>query len=154
MSKLVRNEFVVGCTQEEAFDFLSDLRNELEWNPGQCQSVEKVTDGPVGRGTMYRAKWKGSPQIEVEYVHFDRPHSWRAHSDGSMETHFQCTVEQHADGAKVMTELELIPHGFFKLAFPIFKLLFSKAEKAGADRMRETLNKRYGVGGRTPAPSG
>ena len=144
MKKLVRNEFVAGCTQEEAFDFLSDLRNEPEWNPDQCQSVEKVTDGPVGRGTLYRAKWKGSPQIEVEYVHFDRPHSWQAHSDGLLESNFKGMVERHADGAKLVTELELIPHGFFKLVFPIFKLIFSKSEKAAADRIRKTLEERYG----------
>ena len=144
MKKLVRNEFVVGCTQEEAFDFLSDLRNEPEWNPDQCQSVEKVTDGPVGRGTLYRAKWKGSPQIEVEYVHFDRPHSWQAHSDGLLESNFKGMVERHADGAKLVTELELIPHGFFKLVFPIFKLVFSKSEQSAADRIRKTLEERYG----------
>jgi hypothetical protein len=144
MKKLVRNEFVVGCTQEEAFDFLSDLRNEPEWNPDMCQSVEKVTDGPVGRGTRYRAKWKNSPQIEVDYVHFDRPHTWRAHSDGLLESNFQCMIEPHADGAKVVTELELIPHGFFKLFFPIFKLVFSKSEKAAADRIRRTLHERFG----------
>jgi carbon monoxide dehydrogenase subunit G len=144
MSKLVRNEFVVRCTPEEAFEFLSDLRNELEWNPSHCQSVEKLTDGPVGRGTKYRAKWKGSPQIEVQYVHFERPRSWQAHSDGSMETNFKCTIVPHADGAKVETELELIPHGLFKLAFPVFRLIFSKHEKASADRIRRTINERYG----------
>jgi hypothetical protein len=144
MSKLVRNEFVVRCTPEEAFEFLSDLRNELEWNPDQCQFVEKLTDGPVGQGTKYRAKWKGSPRIEVEYVHFERPHSWQAHSDGSMETNFKCTIAPHADGAKVETELELIPHGLFKLAFPVFRLIFTKHEKGHADRIRRTLNERFG----------
>ncbi len=143
MSKRVRNEFVVRCTPEEAFEFLSDLRNELEWNPDQCQSVEKITDGPVGQGTKYRAKWKASPQIEVEYVHFEHPRSWQAHSDGAMETNFKCTIVPHADGAKVETELELIPHGLFKLVFPLFLRIFSKNEKAAADNMRRTINARY-----------
>lgn len=144
MSKLARNEFVVRCTPEEAFEFLSDLRNELEWNPDLCQSVEKLTDGPVGRGTKYRAKWKGSPYIEVEYLHFDRPHSWKAHSEGAMESHFECTIEPHADGAKVETELELIPHGLFKLVFPLFRRTFDKHAQAAADKMRTTLEARYG----------
>lgn len=144
MSRVVRNEFVVRCTPEEAFEFLSDLRNELEWNPGLCQSVEKLTDGPVGRGTRYRAKWKGSPQIEVEYLHFERPRSWQAHSDGSMESNFKCTIVPHADGAKVESELELIPHGLFKLAFPLFRLFINKHEKVSADRIRRAINERYG----------
>lgn len=144
MSKVLHNDFVVRCTPEEVFDFLSDLRHELEWNPDMCQSVEKVTDGPVGLGTRYHAKWKGSPLIEVEYIHFDRPHTWRAHSDGSMESNFRCTIEPHADGARVVSELELIPHGFFKLFFPIFQMMLRKWDKAGAERMRKTLNERYG----------
>jgi len=144
MSKLLRNDFVVRCTPEEAFEFLSDLRNELEWNPGLCQSVEKVTEGPVGQGTKYLAKWKGSPQIEVEYVDFESPRSWRAHSAGSMESNFRCTISPHADGAKVQSELELIPHGFFKLVFPLFLVLLRKHEKTGAEKMRRTLEARYG----------
>ena len=40
-------------------------RAELEWNP-RCRAMEKLTDGPVGVGTRYRAKWKGSPHVELE----------------------------------------------------------------------------------------
>jgi uncharacterized protein YndB with AHSA1/START domain len=144
MSKVLRNEFVVRCTPEEAFEFLSDLRNELEWNPGLCQSVEKITEGPVGQGTKYRAKWKGSPHIEVEYLDFEHPHSWRAHGDGAMESNFACTIAPHADGAKVQSELELIPHGLFKLAFPLFGIFLRKHEKAAAEKMQRTINERYG----------
>jgi len=144
MSMLLRTEFVVRSTPEQAFQFLSDMRNELEWNPGLCQSVEKLTDDPVGLGTKYRAKWKGSPYIEVEYVDFEHPHSWRAHSDGSMESKFKCTIAPDGDGAKVSSELELIPHGFFKLVFPLFRLMARKHEKAAAERMRTTINERYG----------
>jgi len=144
MSALIRHEFVVACTPEEAFDFLSDMRNELKWNPDQCQSMEKVTDGPVGQGTLYRAKWKGSPQIEVECLHFDRPHTWQLHSNGSLESNFQGKVEWHADGAKLVTELELIPHGFFKLSFPILKRILRKAEKGTPDKIRKTMEAHYG----------
>ena len=46
---VIRNTVVIRCTPEQAFDYLSDLRNELDWNP-TVQSVEKLTDGPVGVG--------------------------------------------------------------------------------------------------------
>ena len=144
MSILERQDFVVGCTQEQAFDFLSDLRNELTWNPEQCQSVEKVTDGPIGVGTVFRAKWRGGPEIEVEYTEFDRPHSWRAQAPGSMETDFHCSIEDHEDGARVVSELQLIPHGFFKLVFPIFKLFFTSVNEV-PEKIRSTLHKHYGV---------
>lgn len=143
MRKLATNEFVVNCTPEEAFAFLSDQRNELKWNPDNCQSVEKITDGPIGKGTKYRAKWKASPRIEIEYVEFDAPRSWEAHSDGSLQANFRCTIEPHPDGAKVAATLELIPHGLFKLAFPLFARIFDKQAKEAAERMRTTINAYY-----------
>ncbi len=144
MTAVIRNEFVVGCTPEQAFDFLSDLRNELKWNPGECESVEKITDGPVGVGTRYRARWKGGPESEVVWVAFERPHSWQAHGDGALESRFSCRVEPHAEGAKVVSELELIPHGFVKLLFPLIKRGFIKENKATPDKIRRALREHWG----------
>ena len=143
MRMTYRNDFVARCTPEEAFDFLSDLRNELEWNPDMCQSVEKISHGPVALGTKFRAKWKGGPMVEVEITHYDRPRTWRAHNGGALESNFQATVEAHPEGTKVVSELELIPHGFFKLLFPIFKMIFNKEAKSAVERMQNTLNARH-----------
>jgi hypothetical protein len=58
---VISNSVEIRCTPEEAFDYLSDHRNELEWNPG-IESIGKLTDGPVGLGTRYLAKWKSAPK--------------------------------------------------------------------------------------------
>lgn len=143
MGKLVKQDFVVRCTPEEAFDYLSDLRNELEWNPGLCESVKRLDEGPVSKGSRYLAKWKGSPEVEVEYLEVDRPRSWRAHSGGSMESHFSCEVSPHPEGARVQTELEIIPHGLFRLAYPLFLVLFNSHAKTASRKIRTTINARY-----------
>ncbi len=44
------------------FDYLADPRNELEWNP-KVEVMEKITDGPVGLGTKFRAKWTKSKLV-------------------------------------------------------------------------------------------
>ena len=31
---IISNSTVIRCTPEEVFDYLSDHRSELEWNPG------------------------------------------------------------------------------------------------------------------------
>ena len=144
MRAVAKHEFVVRCTPEEAFDYLSDIRNELHWNPQTCQSVEMVTEDPIGEGTRFRAKWKGSPELEVEITHFERPHIWRAHTAGSMESNFEGAVEPHPDGATVRTELEMIPHGWMKLFFPIFKLIFTRAEANVPKQIQEAMMERYG----------
>jgi hypothetical protein len=47
---VISNIVEIRCTPEEAFDYLSDHRNELEWNPG-IDSIDKLTGGTVGLGT-------------------------------------------------------------------------------------------------------
>ena len=66
-----RTETVIRRSPEEVFDFCSDLRSELRWNP-KAKYVEKLTDGPVGVGTRYRARWANSGPTTVEVVQFDQ----------------------------------------------------------------------------------
>ena len=98
---MIRNSAVIRCTPEEAFDFLSDHRSELEWNPA-CQEMAKLTDGPVGVGTRYRAKWKAGPRVELETMTFDRPREWSVHNGGPIELLFTCTAHRRvrADPAR------------------------------------------------------
>ena len=49
---VISNIVEIRCTPEEALDYHSDHRSELEWNPG-IESTGKLTDGPVGLGTRY-----------------------------------------------------------------------------------------------------
>ena len=51
-----RTETVIRRSPEEVFEYCSDLRSELHRNP-KVKYVEKLTDGPVGVGTRYRAGW-------------------------------------------------------------------------------------------------
>ena len=78
---VIENSVLIRRPIEEVFEYLTDLRNELSWNP-QCRSMEKVGDGPVGLGTTFRAKWKQSPLIEVVCTAFDRPRSWQYTNGG------------------------------------------------------------------------
>ena len=54
---LIQNSVLLDCSPERAFDYLSDLGNEAEWNP-DMDHIEKLTDGPVGVRTKWRAKWE------------------------------------------------------------------------------------------------
>ena len=58
---VINNSVEIRCTAEEAFDYLSDHRSELEWNPG-IVSIDKLTDGPVGLGTRYLGEVEERPE--------------------------------------------------------------------------------------------
>jgi hypothetical protein len=138
---LITNSTVIRCTSEEAFDFLSDHRSELEWNP-RVEAMEKITDGPVGVGTRYRAKWKISPQVEVETIAFDRPRGWAAHNDGPVEVTVTARLEPVADGTRLLSDFDAHPHGWFRLIFPLFLLRMRREEKANMTYLREALERR------------
>lgn len=60
---------------EVAFDFISDFRHASLWDP-RTESVRKLTDGPIGRGTRFLLRAKLGPvrlDFPYEIVEYDRP---------------------------------------------------------------------------------
>ena len=139
---VISNSVVVRCTPEQAFDYLSDLRSELEWNP-TCERMDKVTDGPVGPGTRFRAKWKLSPLVEVEILEHDRPMYWKAHNGGPLEVTMTVRLESVADGTRLSTNFDATPHGFLRLIFPILVRKLRREENANMGHIREALERRF-----------
>jgi len=138
---VIRNSVTLPCTPEEAFDYLADLRAELEWNP-RCEVMEKLTEGPIGLGTTYRAKWKSSPWVELETVAFDRPRGWTMHNGGPLEVTFTCTLEPLPDGTQLHATFKPTPHGWFRLIFPIFLVVIGREEKANMAHLRAAVERR------------
>src|SRR6478735_1465757 len=130
---VIGNSVILRCAPEVVFDYLSDLRAELEWNPN-CEGMEKLTDGPVGLGTRYRAKWKGSSSVELDTVAFDRPHGWTTHNAGPIEITFTC-------------RLEPIPHHWFRLIYPFFLIIIRRQEKANMGFLQDAVARRAAARG-------
>lgn len=145
---VIRNSVLLRSSPEVAFDYLSDHRAELEWNP-KCEAMEKLTEGPVGLGTRYRAKWKSGPQVELETVAFDRPHSWTMHNGGPIEVTFTCRLEPVPGGTRLHATFKPTPHGWFRLIFPIFLLIIRREEKANMAHLRAAVDGLAGARGGT-----
>jgi len=132
---------VINCHIEDAFDYLSDHRNELEWNPA-IERIEKVGDGPVGLGTRFTAKWKNSPTLQLDIVEYDPPHTWTTHNGGPIEATVRFRLEPVGGGTKLNADFEAVPHGWFRLIFPIFLARLRKEERANMTYLREALERR------------
>lgn len=137
---VIRNSVILRCSPEDAFDYLSDPRAELEWNP-KCETMEKLTEGPVGLGTRYRAKWKSSPYVELEILAFERPHSWTMHNGGPIEVRLTCQLESAPQGTRLQATFEPTPHGWFRLIFPIFLTVIRREEKANMTQLRDSVER-------------
>jgi len=62
----------INAPVETVFDAVADATNEPHWLPG-AQSVEKVTDGPVGLGTRFRGAYARAGEVSLEIIEFERP---------------------------------------------------------------------------------
>jgi hypothetical protein len=45
----VENTVEIAPSAADVFDYLTDITNEVEWNP-RTRRVEKLTPGPIGPG--------------------------------------------------------------------------------------------------------
>jgi carbon monoxide dehydrogenase subunit G len=116
---------------EEVFDFVADERNEPLYNP-QMRSVEKVTPGPIGVGTLWRAtvaSGRRTTPFELEFTDYARPSRLgsvtrlgTAHIDGGL------TFAPEAGGTRMSWSWDLRPKGILKLASPLFAAVGRRQE--------------------------
>ena len=125
---VLENSVEIALPPTPVFDYLSDLRNEREWNP-KIRSVQLLTDEPIGVGAKYLARWAGSPDNTVEYTVFDRPHAWASVADSKMLTiRFAARVRAVDGGSRLEVRMELAPHGPLRLLEPLLGRLMQKTE--------------------------
>ena len=125
---VIENSVQINRSPEDVFDYLVDLRHELEWNP-DAQSMEKLSDGPIGVGTRYLAKWKQSSLIEVECIRFNRPRGWAYSNGGPVSVVFDVTLTPQESGTLLASRFEAQPNGLMKLFFPVFLQVLKRGEK-------------------------
>ena len=66
------------------------------------KAVEKLTDGPLGKGSRYRGKFKGFGTIEYEFAEFDRAAPVRppgSSSDGDVSAPVHLRAGERGDQA-------------------------------------------------------
>jgi uncharacterized protein YndB with AHSA1/START domain len=146
MTAIIENTVEIARTPHDVFDFLADQGNEVHWNP-DCVSMEKLTDGPVGVGTRFRAKWKQGPAIESVCTRFDRPHLWQYENGGPVSVVLTVTLEPTPSGGTRLTSHGAwAPNGWFRLVFPVFIRVMRRSERAVVSNARRALEERLDVG--------
>lgn len=140
---IIENSISIRCSQQEVFDYLSDPRSELEWNP-KVEVMEKLTDGPLGVGTKFRAKWTKSKVVTMECTSYDRPRSWRYVNDGPVTVDLTISLADNADGTLLTSRFEARPHGVFRLVFPVFMAMMRREEARNMQLLKRAVEARSG----------
>jgi len=133
------NSAVIAAPRERVFDYVAERENEREWNP-DCMSVEKLSDGPIGVGSRWRAQWKGSPVVEVHTTEYDRPNHLTNHGSGQLEVTITYTCgPANDDDTRLDVAFYAQPHGMMKLVFPLLQRQFRKRNQANIGRIKAAL---------------
>ena len=136
---VLENSVELRRAPEEVFDYLSDIRNEREWNP-TMQAVDMVTPGPLRVGSVYRARWKGAPTNTLKCIEFDRPHRWVHLSESSLwRVWFEGRVSETTDGSRFTARMEISANGFGKLLMPLFGRMMARQERANTRHISKAL---------------
>lgn len=133
MAPKIEGEIVIGRPIDEVFDFVADERNEPKYNPGML-SAEKLSTGPIGEGTRFRAtiKSKGKPlEMLLETTAYERPSRLgNRTSMSSAEISGSMTFEPDAGGTRMRWSWEVKPKGVYRLLTPIIALVGRRSEVA------------------------
>jgi Polyketide cyclase / dehydrase and lipid transport len=127
----VSGEILIGRPVEEVFDYVADQRNEPIYNPQMLQS-EKITDGPIGVGTRFRATPRsGRRPVEmlIEVTDYQRPSTFGSRTTmSSVEVDGGLTFEPVAGATRMRWSWEVSPRGPLRLFGPLVARLGRRQE--------------------------
>jgi hypothetical protein len=115
---------------ESAFDFIGDFRHASLWDP-RTQSVRKLTDGPIARGTrfMLRARLLGPFGLDFPYeiVEYERPRVLVfAGRTACFEYRERVTFAQDGAGASIEWAAAMELRSLLAFGNPILSLLYQR----------------------------
>ena len=128
----IEGDIVIKRPVDEVFDFVADERNEPRYNPRMLRA-EKVTDGPIGEGTQFRAETatrRGSAEMAIEITRYERPS--RLESSTRLFEHGHRgspDVRSGSGGNADAVGLDVRPRGVLKLMGPIISRMGERQEQ-------------------------
>jgi uncharacterized protein YndB with AHSA1/START domain len=128
----IEGEIDIARPVEEVFDTVADNRNEPSYNRQMARS-EKLTDGPIGAGTRFRATMRGRRHpllMDVEYTAFDRPRMIASRTTmTSSEVTGVLTFSPVPEGTRMHWSWELRLGGPLRLFTPVLALIGNRSER-------------------------
>ena len=123
---------------DEAFDFMADLENFPQWDPGTKSAVQVKGDGP-GRGAEYDLE-VGRATLRYVIQSYDRPGRVVAMARNRWITSVDTiTIAAEGAGCIVTYDANLVLNGLLKIGDPVLKLAFNRIGGQAADGLVESL---------------
>ena len=118
----IDGEIVIDRPVQMVFDYVADQRNEPQYNPRMVRA-EKITPGPVGKGTRFRSAVTSmgrTAEMLIEFTVYDRP--TRLASATTMrqaDISYTLIFEPASSGTRMRWSGQVRPKGAAKLLGPL-----------------------------------
>jgi hypothetical protein len=124
----IEGEIVIERPTEEVFDFVADECNEPRFNP-QMTQAEKISPGPIGVGTQFRAVIAGAGEMTIEFTGYDRPRRLASTTHlSSMDITGVLFFEPVPEGTLLKWSWDMEPRGIYKFAGPVVRWMGERQE--------------------------
>ena len=129
-------------TAEAAFDYVADLRNLEEWDPGVKKAVQVEGNG-VGPDSAYDVTIASPPGMTLRYetTEFDRPRTVTLIARATFFTSVDViSAVDDADGSIVTYDATLTLNGPLGLADLLLRPVFQRSGDKAAKGLRRSLD--------------
>ena len=129
----IEGAIIIARPAEAVFDFAADQRNEPRYNPRMARA-EKVTGGPVGKGTVFRSAVQApgrATEMRSELTGYHRP-AWLASRTTLAQADIAGTLyfEPVPGGTRMRWAWVVRPKGASRLLTPLIGRIGRRQERA------------------------
>jgi len=141
MIKFEKN-VLINRPQQEVFDFVTDLSNDSKWQ-SSIESVEQVSDGPIGVGSTWRYVGKllgRKNETEIQMTSYEPPNQSSVKAVSGPIPFENTHKFQKQDGGTLLTFIgQAEIGGFFKIAEGLAGKQIEKQMEADAAALKRLL---------------
>ena len=127
----IHGEILIARPVDEVFDYVADQSNEPHYNP-QMVRAEKITPGPVGKGTRFCSAVKSAgrtAEMLIECTGYDRPTLYATMTSmAQADISYTLRFEPDAAGTRMLWSGHVRPKGAFRLLGPVISRLGVRQE--------------------------
>jgi hypothetical protein len=128
----IEGEIVIGRPVDVVFDCVADQSNEPQYNP-QMVRAEKITPGPVGKGTQFRsavASRGRTAEMLIECTGYDRPTLFATTTAmAQADISYTLRFESASAGTRMRWAGEVRPKGALRMLGPVITWLGRRQEQ-------------------------
>ena len=127
-----------SLSPDEAFDYMTDLSNLPDWDPG-VSSSEQVGEGEIEKGSAFDVVASGA-KLTYVFIEFDRPNRAIAEANTPrLRSYDVISIEPSEGGSIVTWDATLTLKGVFKLAAPLLALMFDRIGAKAEEGLQAAL---------------